>query len=97
MAWLLREAGVEGGRQVVKEQVASGRFDPQEPSNMVKLTQSMHASVKTFMETDFASFLHLSELDLEGLRQLCRDPGADENPPEGDPLKVGSSSSTLDK
>ncbi|CAH1454424.1 unnamed protein product [Lactuca virosa] len=89
--------GVEGGRQVVNEQVASGRFDTQEPSTMVELSQVVHASVKKFMETDFAFLLYLCELDLEGLRQLCRDPDAAENRPEGDPLKVGSSSTTLGK
>lgn len=64
---------------------------------MVELTQAMHASVKSFMEKDFASLLHLGELDLEGLRQLCRDPDVEENPLEGDPLRVGSSFTTLSK
>ncbi|CAH1432861.1 unnamed protein product [Lactuca virosa] len=88
-------AGVEGGKQVVKEQVASGKFDPQEPSTVVEMTQDMHASVKSLMEKNFASLLYLGELGLEGLRQLCRDPDIEENPPEGDTLKVGSSSTTL--
>ncbi|CAH1452298.1 unnamed protein product [Lactuca virosa] len=87
-------AGVEGGRQAVKGQVASGKFDPNETSAMVELTQAMHASVKAFMETNFASLLHLGELDLEGLHQLCREPDIEENSSEGEPLKVGSSFST---
>ncbi|CAH1432670.1 unnamed protein product [Lactuca virosa] len=90
-------ASVEGDRQAVKEHVASRRFNPQEPSVLVKLTQSMHTSVMTFMETDVASLLHLGELNLEGLRQFCRDPDVEEKSPEGNPLKVGSSSTTLVK
>lgn len=35
---------------------------------MVELTQAMNASVKSFMEIEFASLLYLGELDLEGLR-----------------------------
>ncbi|CAH1453037.1 unnamed protein product [Lactuca virosa] len=89
--------GVEGGRHVVKEQVASEKFDPQEPSVVVELTQVMHVSVKTFMEMDFSSLPHLGDLHLEGLRRLCRDPDAEENTPEGEPLNGGSSSTTLVK
>lgn len=63
---------------------------------MVELTRAMRASVKLFMEMDFASLLHLGEIDLEGLCQLC-DPDVEENPLEGDPLRVGSSFTTLGK
>ncbi|CAH1441317.1 unnamed protein product [Lactuca virosa] len=55
----------------------------------------MHASVRSFMETNFASLLHAGELDLEGHHQLCRDHDVENDPPEGDPFKVGSSSTAL--
>ncbi|CAH1433901.1 unnamed protein product [Lactuca virosa] len=90
-------AVVEGGKQAVKEQVASGKFNLQEPSIVVEMTQAMYASVRSFMETDFASLLRLVELDLEGLPQLCRDPDVECNPTERDPFKVGSSYIALGK
>lgn len=52
-------------------------------SIVVEITQAMHASVRSFMETDFASLFHLGELDLEGLRPLCHDPNIEDNHPEG--------------
>ncbi|CAH1442033.1 unnamed protein product [Lactuca virosa] len=64
---------VEGGKQVVREQITIGRFVPGEPNALLENTQAMHAEVKYFVETDFASCLHLGELDIEGLRQLCSD------------------------
>ncbi|CAI9285371.1 unnamed protein product [Lactuca saligna] len=80
---------------MVNKYVASGRFDLQEPSVMAELTQAMHASVKTFIKMVYASLLHLVELDLKGVCQLCCHPNVEDNPPEGDFLKVGSSSITL--
>ncbi|CAH1427946.1 unnamed protein product [Lactuca virosa] len=58
-------------------------------------TQVMHASVKTFMETDFSSYLHLGELDIEGLRRLCIDSEVEDNQPKGSSSKGGSSSSPV--
>ncbi|CAI9268646.1 unnamed protein product [Lactuca saligna] len=52
------------------------------------MTQVMHASVRSFIETNFASLIYLDELDLEGLRQLCRDLEVEDNPPEGDLSKL---------
>lgn len=77
--------------------MASGKFNLYEPSIAVEKTQAMHSSVRLFMPTNFASLLHLGELDLVGLRQFCRDPDIEENPPEGNPIKVGSSSISLGK
>ncbi|CAH1421590.1 unnamed protein product [Lactuca virosa] len=90
-------AGIEGGKQALKEQVASRKFNLREPSIMVEMTQAMHASVRSFMETNVASLLHLVELDLEGLRQLCRNPDVKDNPTKGDPFKFGFSSYDLGK
>ncbi|CAH1417002.1 unnamed protein product [Lactuca virosa] len=67
-------AGMEGGKHAVREQATVGKFNPEEASAVVEQTQAMHASVKSFMETSFALYLHLGELDLAGLRQLCYDP-----------------------
>ncbi|CAI9280372.1 unnamed protein product [Lactuca saligna] len=43
----------------------------------------MHASLKAFMETDFASYLQLGELDMEGLHQLCNNFDAEDNQSKG--------------
>ncbi|CAH1450684.1 unnamed protein product [Lactuca virosa] len=66
--------GVEGGKQVLREQVAARKFTPGESSVLLQYTQVIHAEVKSFLETDFASYLHLGELNMEGLRLLCSDP-----------------------
>ncbi|CAH1431406.1 unnamed protein product [Lactuca virosa] len=87
--------GVEGGKQVVREQVAYGKFDPGESSVIVELTHTMHASVKDFMKTNFASYLRLGEVDLGGLRLLCSDSYAEDVPPEHDPSRAGASSDSL--
>lgn len=49
-----------------------------EPSALLEHTQAMHAEVKSFLETDFSSYLHLGELDIEGLCQLCSDSDIEE-------------------
>ncbi|CAH1446248.1 unnamed protein product [Lactuca virosa] len=67
---------VEGGKQVIREQIVTGKFVPGEPSTLLEHTQAMHAEVKPFLETDFASYLHLGELDIKGLHQLCIDSDA---------------------
>ncbi|CAH1446249.1 unnamed protein product [Lactuca virosa] len=71
-------------------------FDPGELSVVVEMTQAMHASVKAFMDTDFASYLCLGELDLGGLCQLCNDPDVEDVPPEHDPSQAGASSDSLE-
>lgn len=53
------DVGVEGGKHVVWEQVSIGKFTLGESSALADHTQAMHASVKTFVKTDFASYLHL--------------------------------------
>ncbi|CAH1451781.1 unnamed protein product [Lactuca virosa] len=89
--------GEEGVKQEVKEQVAAGKFNPKEPSAIVEMTQAMHALVRDFMEMDFTSYLHLGDLDLGGLRQLCNDPDVEDVPPEHDPSKAGTSSNLFGK
>ncbi|CAH1430253.1 unnamed protein product [Lactuca virosa] len=81
-----------GEGQAVCEQVVTGKFVFGEPSVVVEHTQGMHDAVKSFMETDFASYLRLGELDMEGLRQLCRDQDAKGDHPEGDSSKTRPSS-----
>ncbi|CAH1449988.1 unnamed protein product [Lactuca virosa] len=68
---------VEGGKQVVREQIATGKFVPGKPRTLLEHTRAMHMEVKSFLETDFASYLHVCELDIEGLRQLCSDSDAE--------------------
>ncbi|CAH1430125.1 unnamed protein product [Lactuca virosa] len=65
--------GIEGGKQAVRKQLAVENFDPVDPSAAKQSAQVMHAAIKVFLETDFASYLRLDELDLAGLCQLCLD------------------------
>ena len=58
----------------------------------VEHAQAMHATVKSFMETDFASYLRLGDLDIAGLHQLCDDPDTEEGQPEGGSSHTGTSS-----
>lgn len=55
------------------------KFNSSELSFVAQSTDVMYASLKAFIETYFASYLCLGELDLVGLRQLCCDSDSDEN------------------
>lgn len=79
----------------MRKKVAIGKFNPEEGSAVVVQTQAMHVSMKSFIETNFASYLHLGELDLAGLRQLCYYPDPEENPLESSSQNVGPSSNPL--
>lgn len=57
----------------------------------------MHIAVKSFMETNFASYLLLGELDMEGLHQLCRDPDVKGDHPEDNSSEAGTSSNPFGK
>lgn len=59
-------AGIEGSEQVVQKQLISRNFNPTESSAATQSKQEMHASIKVFLETSFASYLWLGELDLVG-------------------------------
>ncbi|CAH1444659.1 unnamed protein product [Lactuca virosa] len=83
--------GVEDGKQVIREQVAARKFAPGDPSAFLEYTQVMHAEVKSFLETDFASYLNIGDLDMEGLRLLCSDPDVEREFPEGSTSGVGPS------
>ncbi|CAH1445427.1 unnamed protein product [Lactuca virosa] len=65
--------GVESGKHVIREKNFTRKFVHGEPSTLLEHTQAMHAEVKSFLETDLASYIHLGDLDIEGLRQLCND------------------------
>lgn len=69
--------GMEDGREVIREQIATINFIPGEPSTLLEHTRAMHAEVKYFLETDFASNLHFDELDMDDLLQLCSNPDAE--------------------
>lgn len=84
-------AGVEGGKQVIREQVATKRFIPGESSAFPGHTQAMHAEVNSFLETNFDSYLRLRELNMEDLRQLCGDPDVEERCTEGSTFGAGPS------
>ncbi|CAH1436596.1 unnamed protein product [Lactuca virosa] len=51
--------GVEIGKQAIREQVVAVKFVSWEPNVTVEHSQAMYAAVKSFMEIDFASNLHL--------------------------------------
>lgn len=72
--------GFESGKQVVWKQLAIGNFNLEDPTAASQSSQSMHAAIKAFLETNFASYLHLGELDLAGTCQLCLDPSEEERP-----------------
>ncbi|CAI9270692.1 unnamed protein product [Lactuca saligna] len=84
-------AGVENGKQEVREQVIAGKFVPGEAAATTKHIQAMHVVVKAFMEIDFASYLHLCELDMAGLWQLCDDSDAEDSLVEGGSSHAGAS------
>lgn len=90
-------AGIEGAKQVVQDQVATTKFDPGEPSAVIQKTQAMHASVKSSIETEFASYLYMGELDLEGICQLCSNLDTEQSPPEGSSLNDEPSSNLVAK
>lgn len=71
------------GKHAIREQVAVGKFIPDKLSTLLEDTEAMHSELKSFLETDFASYLHLGELDMEGLRLLCSDHDVEGEFPEG--------------
>lgn len=85
-------AGVEGGKQVIKERIAIEKFIPCESSALLEHTQEMHAEVKYFMETDFSSYLRLGKLNMEGLLYLSSNPDAEGKHPESNTFGTRSSS-----
>ncbi|CAI9279348.1 unnamed protein product [Lactuca saligna] len=54
-----------------------------EPNVIVEHAQVRHATVKSFMEIDFASYLPLGELDIGGLPEFYDDLDTKEGQPEG--------------
>lgn len=76
---------IESGTQAVRRQLATKKFNPEEPSAILQLAQAMHATIKAFLETIFSLYLCLGELDLAGLPQLFLDPLVEERPPMGYP------------
>ncbi|CAI9298108.1 unnamed protein product [Lactuca saligna] len=90
-------ADVEGGKQVMQEQVSIEKFNPRELRIIVENIQVMHASMKAFMETRFAYYLRLGVLHMEGIRRLCIDSDTEDNQPKGSSSKFRPSSSPLGK
>ncbi|CAI9292546.1 unnamed protein product [Lactuca saligna] len=85
-------AGMENGKQVIREQVAARKFVSRELDVAAEHAQAMHDAIKFFMETDFASYLRLGELDIGSLCQICNDTDSEEGHPEGGASHVGPSS-----
>ncbi|CAI9280427.1 unnamed protein product [Lactuca saligna] len=53
-------------------ELAQGQLFPGlRPIKATCMDVRVEGEVKSFLETNFASYLHLGELDIEGLRQLC--------------------------
>ncbi|CAI9274516.1 unnamed protein product [Lactuca saligna] len=90
------DAKVEGGKQVIREQIATIKFIPGKLIALLEYTQAMHAKVKSFLEINFASYLRLGELDIKDLRQQCNDPDVEEEFPEGSTFGFGLPSLLLD-
>ncbi|CAI9259171.1 unnamed protein product [Lactuca saligna] len=77
----------------VWEHVVAGKFVLGEAVATTEHIQAMNTVVKAFMETDFASYLRLGELDMAGLRQLCDDSNAEDSQVEGGSSHAGASPS----
>ncbi|CAI9273484.1 unnamed protein product [Lactuca saligna] len=83
LGWLLHKGIVRVVDKVVESVefalgVSAGKFVSREPNATSKHAQAMHDAIKSFMETDIASYLFLGELDIGGLRQICDDPDYEE-------------------
>lgn len=85
-------SGREGGYMVVRKQVVARKFVPGELSAFLEYIQATHAELKYFLETDFASYLHLGDLDMEGHCMLCNDLNVKGQRPEGSISRDGRSS-----
>lgn len=68
-------------------------FNSTEPSAATQSAQAMHNAIKAFLETYFASYLRLGEIDLAGICQLYLDRTVEELPTMGYSGDVGPSSS----
>ncbi|CAH1452683.1 unnamed protein product [Lactuca virosa] len=64
-------ASVERGKQAVLVLFSGSGSGPSESGVVVRSTDAMHASIRAFVEIDFASYLWLGDLGLADLRQLC--------------------------
>ncbi|CAH1442913.1 unnamed protein product [Lactuca virosa] len=64
-------AGVERGKQATLVLSSGSGSDPSEPGAVAQSTDAMHAAIRAFAETDFASYLRLAKLGLADLHELC--------------------------
>lgn len=64
-------AGVEKGKQTTLTLSSSSGSDSSKPDVVARSTDAMHATIRDFAETDFASYLRLGELGLADHFQLC--------------------------
>ncbi|CAH1418243.1 unnamed protein product [Lactuca virosa] len=64
-------AGIEKGKQVVRAWLNGSSPGSSDPDAAAQSVGAMHAAIKAFGETYFASYLRLGELDLDNLRQMC--------------------------
>ena len=55
MKAMCMETRVEGGKQVITEQVTTGKLAPGKLSALLKYSQAMHANVKSLLEVYFTS------------------------------------------
>ena len=78
--------GMEHGKRAFRELVIAGNFDPRVEVNVATKTREMEDTIATFMETDFASYLRLGDIDLVGLHALYEDAQSDELVPGPSPL-----------
>ncbi|CAH1451465.1 unnamed protein product [Lactuca virosa] len=84
--------GVENSKQVIQEQVVAGKSVSWESDATTEHAQAMHDAIKSFIQTNFSSYLRLGELDIGGLRQMCDEPDSEEGHSEGDASHAGPSS-----
>ncbi|CAH1443482.1 unnamed protein product [Lactuca virosa] len=81
--------GVKKGKQVARMQSVGNSPGSSDPDAEAQSINAMHAAIKAFVKADFASYLHLGELGLADLRQLCSE--EEEHVPDG---SIGGTAST---
>lgn len=59
--------------------MAASKYNSSEPSFVAQSFDTMHSSVKAFLEMNSVSYVRLGELDLAELHQLCCASDSDEH------------------
>lgn len=64
-------AGIKMGKWMARVWSVGSGPGSSDPDTATRSVEAMHAAIKAFAETDFTSYLHLVEIILSDLFQLC--------------------------